>query len=93
MAGITRLGWFNVNTKEDNLYYDGLPVTYSALIIPIIMTMAKVTGLNNPMIPYGSLLGLSFFYVLNVKIRKPRGIWYIIFPALAVITIIMIQLT
>lgn len=93
LAGITRLGWFNVNADTETLYYDGLPVTYSALIIPIAMMILDLAKINHWVFRYGILLGLSFFYIANIKIKKPGGIWYMIFPALAIITITIIQLT
>lgn len=94
LAGVERLGWFNVNTGEGKKgYYDGLPVTYSALIIPIANVVLELLNVQFKYTNYILLMVLAVLYVVNVKIKKPTGVWYIIFSVLAVATIVAIYLT
>ncbi len=86
ICGITRLAWFNINSDDYKDSYQGLPVTYSALIIPILYAIFKRTSLMKIIFPIiYCFMGLLF--ILNVRMKKPRGIWYIIFGILAVVTI------
>ena len=43
LAGIIRLAWFNMTThlEGDRSYYQGLPVTYMALILPTIYLLLQ----------------------------------------------------
>lgn len=94
LAGIERLGWFNVNTAEGKTgYYDGLPVTYSALIIPIANVVLELLNIQFKYTNYILLILLAVLYIANVKIKKPTGVWYIIFSVLAVATIVVIHIT
>lgn len=94
LAGVERLGWFNVNTAEGKTgYYDGLPVTYSALIIPIANVVLDLLNIQFKYTNYILLILLAVLYIANVKIKKPTGVWYIIFSVLAVATIVVIHIT
>ncbi len=93
LAGVERLGWFNVNQEEGKKgYYDGLPVTYSALIIPIANVVFELLKIQFKYTNYIILVILAFLYVVNVKMKKPTGVWYIIFSCLAIATIVVIHL-
>jgi CDP-diacylglycerol--serine O-phosphatidyltransferase len=93
LAGVERLGWFNVNQEEGKTrYYDGLPVTYSALIIPIVNVVFELLKIQFKYTNYIILVILAFLYVVNVKMKKPTGVWYIIFSCLAIATIVVIHL-
>ena len=93
LAGVERLGWFNVNQEEGKKgYYDGLPVTYSALIIPIANVVFELLKIQFKYTNYIILIVLAFLYVVNVKMKKPTGVWYIIFSCLAIATIVAIYL-
>lgn len=93
LAGVERLGWFNVNQEEGKRgYYDGLPVTYSALIIPIANVVFELLKIQFKYTNYIILVILAFLYVVNVKMKKPTGVWYMIFSCLAIATIVVIHL-
>ncbi len=85
LCGVIRLSHFNSTAEPDKPlnYYTGLPVTYVALILPVVLlfdssaatlTVFAVTGL---------------LYILKIKIPKPEGIWYVLFPLTAVILIVL----
>lgn len=93
LCGIIRLAWFNIQADSDtpNRYYDGLPVTYAALILPVCYLskgwMPKEYFSVMAVVIY-IILGLLF--IVNIKIKKPRGIWYGIFAMLAVVVTILL---
>ena len=88
-----RLAYFNVHgTTEDGKrsYYTGLPVTYSALIFPVLLLFA--TAPNEP--PLLWLIHAFFWvvgalFVLRIPVPKPGGIFYVIFPLVAVVLTII----
>ena len=84
LAGIIRLAFFNIITDGDMKYYRGLPVTYIALILPVIFVIFNKFS-RFPYIVLAAFLILSFLFVLDIRIKKPGGIWYGIFIALAVV--------
>lgn len=87
LAGITRLGYFNVTTDGHTQYYRGLPVTYSALVFPVFYVVWRFFALPYyEIILHMLFLAAAVLYVLNIKIRKPAGIWYVIFSVIAVLT-------
>lgn len=93
ICGVTRLAWFNITTDGNTKFYSGLPVTYSALIIPVfnlIVSFTLVQNLLGVLISQGIILMvlyvlIALLYILNVPIKKPRGIWYIVFSVLAIV--------
>ncbi len=84
-----RLAYFNIHgttSGEKGLlqYYTGLPVTYAALIFPVAFIFRNVfeVALSNIIIRLTfAFVALSF--VSKIKILKPKGIFYIIFPTIA----------
>lgn len=92
LCGVIRLAWFNSNVGETvNRYYQGLPVTYISLILPIYYAFSKIVRLDC----FGIGLNIIFvivaiLFILNVKIRKPGGIWYAFFSVLAIGTSVVI---
>ena len=88
VTGIARIGYFNVVTADGEApvkYYSGLPVTYVALIFPMVYLLKYVVsylvfaGIFTATIPVVAVLEL-----LKVRILKPRGIGYVLFGLLAV---------
>ncbi len=82
-----RLAYFNIHgTSGDGKvqYYTGLPVTFSAVIFPL----AFITIMSGNQSLYFNLIRLTFLlvsvmFILNVKIPKPGGIFYVISPVVA----------
>lgn len=94
LCGIIRLAWFNTSAAAEGTrtHYDGLPVTYSALIFPILWAvLGFIEGAPAAVIWAIFYAVTAVMFILNVKIPKPRGIWYGIFGALAVgVTVLII---
>lgn len=92
-AGITRLAWFNVITKEGDTHFVGLPVTFSALIFPLLYVLKQFFNFSFSVLQvlflvFGILISLMF--VLNIKIKKPRIVARIIIGAIAIFMIIFL---
>lgn len=102
LAAVIRLAYFNVlaeektvfnkRKKENVSYYFGLPVTSVAIILPFtynlnIFMHQSVFLKAYPLV----MLMTAILFVLNIKIKKPTGIWYVICSILAVIEIAIIS--
>ena len=91
LCGIIRLAWFNTSAAAQGprSHYDGLPVTYSALIFPILWAFLGFLG-GAPKAAFMAVVWAvayaitAVLFILNVKVAKPRGIWYGVFAVLAV---------
>lgn len=88
VAGITRLGWFNIMTDTNKGFYQGLPVTLSALIIPLVYIIMKLLNFTN----FSLIFTIMYFmiaagFILNFKLKKP-GLKVLI--CLAVLAILVI---
>lgn len=91
LCGVIRLAWFNTSAAAEGVrsHYDGLPVTYCALIFPILWVLLGFMGgvpsaFSMAVIWAAAYAVTAVLFILNVKVPKPRGIWYGIFGALAV---------
>lgn len=89
LAGIIRLAHFNtlsVRSADSSTHHHGLPVTYTALLLPLLfMTRDFLTP-----VVFSALLAVSFplvglLFVIDIPIRKPRGIFYVLLPLCAVV--------
>ena len=100
LAAVIRLAYFNVLAEEKNLlpkkeknsFYYGLPVTSIAIILPFtynlnIFMHPTVFTKAYPLV----MLAVAILFVLNFKIKKPTGIWFVICSILAVIEIAIIS--
>jgi len=85
MCAVARLAYFNTSADINTAvkYYRGLPVTYIALILPCVMIF------GSPPASVASLFVAGILFIFNIKIPKPRGIWYGIFPVLAIVMSIL----
>lgn len=99
LCGVIRLAWFNTSaaTEGTRSHYDGLPVTYCALIFPVLWTILSLLGSGLGVLPTAVIWLVSYtvtavLFILNVKIAKPRGIWYGIFGVLAAAVTVLIVL-
>lgn len=88
VAGIWRLAFYNttgLETINHAAYFTGLPVTYSALVLPAI---ALFLALDGEWAQFALILAVTLLAVLMVsplKIPKPRGKAYLYLLSTAVI--------
>lgn len=100
LGAIIRLAYFNVLAEEKTLlikkekvsYYVGLPVTSAAIIFPFTYNLylfaPKAIFLKAfPIV----MLMVAILFVLNFKMKKPTGIWFVICSILAAIEIAIIS--
>lgn len=88
-AGIMRLGWFNVTTEGNKGVYQGLPVTYAALILPLCYLALRLLRLDYLHIVYPALFAcVALLFILNFRMKKPRGKVLLLFAALAAAVIL-----
>lgn len=87
-AGIMRLGWFNVTTEENKGVYKGLPVTFSAMILPVCYLILRLTGLTYLQFVYPALyLCIGLLFILNFRLKKPGMKSLLVMAVLAVAVI------
>jgi len=88
LAGVARLAYFNIDTADSNKavkYYIGLPVTYTALIFPLLyLLMLPFEGNVFLWIFRAGIVLISVFELLKIKVPKPKGFWYGIFGVAAI---------
>lgn len=86
LCGVIRLAWFNASAAPEGGrgYFDGLPVTYSALIFSVFWTVTGFFSFDFSVVWAVLYAVIAMLFILNVRIPKPRGVWYGIFGALAV---------
>lgn len=87
MAGVVRLAHFNtlaVRGVDQSGHHRGLPVTYTALILPLLFLLRDALVAED----FQLLLSLSFgltglLFIIDVPVRKPHGVFYVVLPLLA----------
>ena len=77
LAALIRLAYYNVTEDEiafaektSRVYYDGLPVTTVALIIPLVYTLRPVMKTGFLLLYALCLLLIATAFLLKVKVRK-----------------------
>ena len=95
LAAIIRLGFFNINidgkSNETVKHYRGLPVTYASLVLSFTWALSRIISEGLFKILYAAVMVLlSILFVLDIKVPKPKGIFYVVFPLLAIALIFVI---
>lgn len=82
LGAVIRLGYFNVmeqerqqQTNEHRKYYQGLPVTTVAMILPAVYILGN--AMNQPHFPTVFsiiMIVVAFLFVLDFKVRKPGNV-------------------
>lgn len=89
LAGIIRLAWFNITTDGHTEFYQGLPVTFISVIMPLVYAIWMNTGYVKEAI-LGTMLTVALLFVANIKIKKPRGKSLLIFLVLGVVITVLL---
>ncbi len=86
---IARLAYFNIETADSNKAiksYIGLPVTYAALIFPLVFLLSYLLKNSPFIIIYNTItLLVSILFIIKTKIPKPRLVTSIILLLTAII--------
>ena len=96
LCGLIRLGYFNVmeeerqrTTAENRKEYQGLPITTSAIILPLIyMGRHNIPKAAYPYVFQGFMVLLALLFVLNIKVKKISAKSIIIMFTIAAIIIL-----
>ena len=92
-CGVTRLCWFDITTDGNTKYFSGVPVTYISLFLPLIYAAAAIFGLTvSPVIVGVLMLVMAVLFIANIQMKKPGGVWYGIFAALAIAEFVILLL-
>ena len=93
IAGVARLAYFNIDTADSEKaikYYTGLPVTYTALIFPLLYLLKLPLEENIFLwIVRCAIVIVSVLQVLKIKVVKPKGVWYAIFGIMAIALLVV----
>lgn len=81
LAGLIRLAWFNVSeevrqdeTEEKRKYYQGLPITSMAVLLPLLAVFKPMLGKREFMLSLHTLVLLvGLLFITNFKFRKPKN--------------------
>lgn len=88
-AAVVRLAFFNASKQaqgQDPRMFTGLPVTYSALVLPLVFTLGTfISPEASTALVRFTLLLLGVLYVLKIPVPKPSGIFYVVFPSVGVV--------
>ena len=91
LFGVCRLAYFNVCQEENEdkdspiKYYTGMPVTYAALIFPVINLLGTWIGTEIAGYLLCACMALmAVFFVLKIKFIKPGKKGYIFLMLLAI---------
>ena len=99
LAALIRLAYYNVTEDElefsDNVqrvYYDGLPVTTAAILIPLIYTLRPVMKSGFLLLYALCLLLTAVAFLTKVKVRKlgMKGMIVAAFCGLAVLALLIV---
>ena len=91
LAGLIRLAHFNTEMVGDRAPTDahtGLPVTYAALVLPILLVPMELLEGAAFQVALGAIyFSLAALFSCPFTMPKPRGVLYAIFPLLALFLI------
>ncbi len=96
LAGVIRLGYFNVlvansNPDQPMKSYTGLPVTSAAIIYPSLWLISRFMTKIPTTIMYDVFMLLTaVLFVSRIRIRKPKGAAYCIFTIVAIVGIALL---
>ena len=94
VCGIARLAYFNtlaLRTDDPVTYYHGLPVTYTALIVPVCFSAFSLLAptISRELLLIVILI-IGILNILDIHIPKPKPKDYWIFIALAIIVSVLL---
>lgn len=91
--GVARLAYFNIKIADSEKAIDsyiGLPVTYAALIFPLVFLLSYFVRNNLFIVIYNMItLLVSVLFILKIKVPKPRLVFSIILLLTAIVVTII----
>lgn len=96
VASVIRLGYFNVmeekrqnETSELRQYYQGLPITSMAIILPFIYLLWKGCGANFLLVIHVAVVVVGVLFISDIKVKKPQNPMVILLVALVALALSM----
>lgn len=96
VASVIRLGYFNVmeekrqnETSELRQYYQGLPITSMAIILPFIYLLRKDCGANFLLVIHVAVVVVGVLFISDIKVKKPQNPMVILLVALVALALSM----
>ena len=93
LSGISRLAYFDCIATTDTpvKYYNGLPVTSTAIIYPILgLLHGNIPEATFELVYLIATAIIALLFVLKIKVPKFKGIAYVIIPILAAILVTLL---
>jgi len=92
LAALIRLAYFNVieieiqSKKEKRKYYEGMPVTFVSLLIPLAYSICLIINVSLASIYPAMLLIIAVLFITKVKVPKIRGryLWVFLLAGLPI---------
>ncbi len=99
LCALVRLAWFNVDEEErqnneegGRAVYLGLPVTTTALILPIATGIIQLLSLPAGKVLPWVLLGIAVFFIAPFKLKKPGLIGKLIMVVIGIVGLVAVTL-
>ena len=80
IASVIRLAYFNVTeakrqtqTEENRKYYQGLPITSMAIILPFLYLMRRYYMIHFLIVIHIAVIIVGLIFILNIKVKKPQN--------------------
>lgn len=96
VASVIRLGYFNVmeekrqnETSELRQYYQGLPITSMAIILPFIYLLRKGCEANFLLVIHVAVVVVGVLFISDIKVKKPQNPMVILLVALVALALSM----
>ena len=97
IAGVIRLAFFNVmeekrqdETDEARKYYQGLPITSIAIIMPLFCTLRPLLGHRFLSELHICILTVGLLFIINFPLRKPG--WKMLTLLVAIVSCALIKI-
>lgn len=94
VASVIRLGYFNVmeekrqsQTEEVRKYYQGLPITSMAIILPFIYLIRRYCGIHFLFILNIAVVIVGILFISDIKVKKPQNPAVILIVALVALAL------
>ena len=79
LCAVIRLGYFNVTeqkrqetTSENRTSFEGLPVTWSAVIVPLVSLLRLANESIMPWVMGAVLFIVGFCFIARIRVKKPQ---------------------
>ena len=96
VASVIRLGYFNVmeekrqnETSELRHYYQGLPITSMAIILPVLYLLRRGCGKNFLLVIQVAVVVVGVLFISDFKVKKPQNPMVILLVALVALALSM----